>query len=581
MTEPDYSSRKPLKVGRPVLSARRVPRFGRLEIVLDVSGTYRTPFDPDQIRVDGHFRLPSGREMVVPAFLYRPCRMRREGERSWVEPAGEPTWMLRFAPTEVGRHTVWVTARDRTGEVRSEAASFEATPSASPGFIRVSKSDRRYFEFDNGEPYFAVGENVCTWRRGPADFDRWLPRLGAVGGNYARVWMWAQCFGIEWGRPGQYRLDHAWALDHVVDLAEKHGIRIKLCLEAWRGFGGPRSFVQAGVVHPYWRRNGGPCETEAEFFTNPEARRMFRNRLRYVVARWGYSTHILAWEFWNEINCVRGYRPEAVAAWTAEMARYLKSIDPWGHLVVNSLGEDYAHIVSARDGIREWSGKHVGGFTHSVAAGDFDGLFVCLRSQSRPADFADQFGFNRPVRDEYLKRFGRDIWHEDFDLQRWRNLQGDYLTVFLAELKKQLNRRGLLLAVGAARGNVLGPPLGNVSLQWERWVQQGIVDQLIIDQDSSRCPSMGHDLWPMHRGYGYLQNYIGGLHMNPLEEDLQHIYRPVIQQGDTRLYLARQWHPRAPEKERALLKDACATGLVFSSFRHDNPGPIRRNDWRA
>ncbi len=220
-------------------------------------------------------------------------------------------------------------------------------------------------------------------------------------------------------------------------------------------------------------------------------------------------------------------------------------------------------------------------FQRLLAAGDFDGLFVCLRSQSRPADFADQFGFNRPVRDEYLKRFGRDIWHEDFDLQRWRNLQGDYLTVFLAELKKQLNRRGLLLAVGAARGNVLGPPLGNVSLQWERWVQQGIVDQLIIDQDSSRCPSMGHDLWPMHRGYGYLQNYIGGLHMNPLEEDLQHIYRPVIQQGDTRLYLARQWHPRAPEKERALLKDACATGLVFSSFRHDNPGPIRRNDWRA
>ena len=225
--------------------------------------------------------------------------------------------------------------------------------------------------------------------------------------------------------------------------------------------------------------------------------------------------------------------------------------------------------------------RFINRFQRLLAAGDFDGLFVCLRSQSRPADFADQFGFNRPVRDEYLKRFGRDIWHEDFDLQRWRDLQGDYLTVFLAKLKKQLNRRGLLLAVGAARGNVLGPPLGNISLQWERWVQQGIVDQLIIDQDSSRCPSMGHDLWPMHRGYGYLQNYIGGLHMNSLEEDLQRVYRPVIQQGDTRLYLARQWHPRAPEKERALLKDAWVTGLVFSSFRHDNPGPVRRNDWRA
>jgi len=334
----DFSSRERLAVGPPRLSATRVPRFGRLEARLDVHGTYRTPFDPDQILVDGHFRLPSGREVVVPAFFYRPYEVKRVGEKSWLEPTGEATWLLRFAPTETGRHSLWVSARDKTGEVRSEEATFEVTPSDSRGFVRVSKADRRYLEFDDGRAYFAVGENVCTWRRGPADFDRWLPRLGEAGGNYARVWMWAQCFGVEWGKPGHYRLDHAWALDHALALAEKHGIYIKLCLEAWRGFSGPRSFVKSGVLHPYWKRNGGPCETESEFFTNPEAKRMFRNRLRYVVARWGYSTHILAWEFWNEINCVRGYRPETVVAWTAEMARHLKKIDPWGHLVVNSLG---------------------------------------------------------------------------------------------------------------------------------------------------------------------------------------------------------------------------------------------------
>ncbi len=41
-------------------------------------------------------------------------------------------------------------------------------------------------------------------------------------------------------------------------------------------------------------------------------------------------------------------------------------------------------------------------FKRLLAAGDFDGLFVCLRSQSLPADVADQFGFNRPVHDEFL-----------------------------------------------------------------------------------------------------------------------------------------------------------------------------------
>jgi len=93
-------------------------------------------------------------------------------------------------------------------------------------------------------------------------------------------------------------------------------------------------------------------------------------------------------------------------------------------------------------------------FRRLLACGNFDALFLCLRSQSRPADFADQFGFNQPVRDEFLKRYAR-------------------------------------------------------------------------------------------------------------------------------LYLARQWQPRSTAKEKALLEHPCAPGLVFSSFRHDNPGPVRRNDWRA
>ena len=220
-------------------------------------------------------------------------------------------------------------------------------------------------------------------------------------------------------------------------------------------------------------------------------------------------------------------------------------------------------------------------FQTLLAAGNFEGLFVCLRSQSRPADFADQFGFNKPIRDEFLQRYGRDIWIEDFDIARWRDLLGEYLTVFFMELKESLISSHKVLAIGAPRGNVLGPPLGNTSLQWKSWVEKGIVDQLIVDQNSSQCPSMWHDLWPMHRGYGYLQNYIDGVNLNSLEEDLNSVYHHVFDKRDTKLYLARQWKKRSPEKEQSLLEHPAVDGLVFSSFRHDNPGPIRRNDWKA
>ena len=336
----DYASNKPLRVGTLSPPAAAVPAFKRLEIDLDVAGTWTTPFDADQVRVDAHVRSPSGRAMVVPAFYWHDYALHREDDDCWLEPKGEPRWKVRVAATETGTHTIFVIARDRSGEVRSEPIEFQATASDDPGYIRVSREDRRYFAFDNGTPYFAVGENVCTWRKGVTDYDMWFPALGKVGGNFARIWMWGHCFGVEWGKPGQYRLDHAWALDHAMALAEKHGIRVKLCLEAWRSFDGRGSFVKAGVLHPYSKRNGGPCEREMDVFTDPEAKRMFRNRLRYVVARWGYSTHILAWEFWNEINCVRGYhdRSQDVMDWTAEMARYLKATDPWRHLVVNSFG---------------------------------------------------------------------------------------------------------------------------------------------------------------------------------------------------------------------------------------------------
>ena len=176
---------------------------------------------------------------------------------------------------------------------------------------------------------------------------------------------------------------------------------------------------------------------------------------------------------------------------------------------------------------------------------------------------------------------GGNICQEDFDLQHFRDLQGEYLTRLLQELRAALRPGGYLLAVGTARGDIIGAPMGNTRLEWRRWIQDGLIDHLVIDQDSSRCPSMWHDLWPMHRGYGYLQNYVNGVNMPPLTEHLRGSYRSVLKNRSARLFVARQWQQRRPSEEKALLRMHAVSGLVFSSFRHDNPGPVRRNDWRA
>ena len=211
----------------------------------------------------------------------------------------------------------------------------------------------------------------------------------------------------------------------------------------------------------------------------------------------------------------------------------------------------------------------------------FHGLFVCLRSQSRPADHADQFGFNEPVRAAFRATSGADILMDAFDVQAWRDLAGGYLTQLLVDLRAALRSDGRALAVGAARGDVLGPPLGNQTLQWRDWVGRDLIDALVIDQNSSQCPSMWHQLWPMHRGTGYVQNYLDGRGLPPLVEHLRFGYGPLFERRAARLYVARQWSPRDERTEREVGAVSGVSGLVFSSFRHDNPAAVARGDWRA
>jgi hypothetical protein len=263
-------------------------------------------------------------------------------------------------------------------------------------------------------------------------------------------------------------------------------------------------------------------------------------------------------------------------AWQSELAR---SHPEW--LVVDRAGRRRQHGVvslaypeARRAFIDRWLGL--------IGPTAFEGLFVCLRSQSRPADSGDQFGWNTPALRDYRARYRRDARREH-DLNAWRDLLGGYLTQLLTELQAALATlpRPVALGVGAPRGDVLGPPLGNATLHWRDWVRVGLVDHLIIDQSSSQCPSMWHQLWPMHRGTGYTQNHLDPDGLPPLKEHLAATYAPCVTGAATRLFVARQWKPRSKAEERKLLAIPGVAGLVFSTFRHDNPEALRRGNWTA
>ena len=181
---------------------------------------------------------------------------------------------------------------------------------------------------------------------------------------------------------------------------------------------------------------------------------------------------------------------------------------------------------------------------------DFDGVFVCTRSQSKPAVHGDQFGFNEPVVEEYGRRYGVDMMRRNFDLEPWRRLRGEGLTQFFRELRSALNARGMKLGIGVPTGNYIGPPLGNLYLDWKTWVEEKLVDDLVIDQVAVRCPSFWHLMWPKNPGLR-----IPGQRRGPLRN-----------QGGRRL------------RREAFLVDSSGQGFTGVPRRHGPP--VRRHPQR-
>ena len=324
-------------------NAQRVAPNEKFEVTFDVPGQWSNPFDPDVVAVDGIFQTPDGKTLVQPAFYYQDYERSESGGRERLTAVGKPAWKVRFTPVMAGkyRYRLERAAGGKTSRTEEQTLVCAGQPRGH-GFLRVSRSNPYYFQFDDGTPFFAVGENLATLNgRGTFAADQWYGRLAGVGGNFARSWWCAggtdleSQVGRQPGRGlGRYNLDQAWRINYLIGLAERLGIRLMCCLETQQYLRRNAWWAQFS----YNQANGGPVATPADFFVNPQADRYFRNRLRYLVARWSYSPAVCSWQFWNEVSACNDFRVATAAAWHQRMARYLRSIDPYRHVIHPNFG---------------------------------------------------------------------------------------------------------------------------------------------------------------------------------------------------------------------------------------------------
>jgi hypothetical protein len=184
------------------------------------------------------------------------------------------------------------------------------------------------------------GGDHAERQKGTYAFDYFFRRFEEEGLNFVRTWMCAWWAGIEWDEDyhsrydgvGRYALYNAWRLDYLFDLADRHDLFIELTLNS-HGQLRRDKYDAEWRYNPYAARNGGYVASPSMLFTNQRVKEDFRRRYRYIVARWGYSQHLMSYDLWNEIDLAEGPNAAEVAAWHQEMGAYLKSIDPWKHLV--------------------------------------------------------------------------------------------------------------------------------------------------------------------------------------------------------------------------------------------------------
>ena len=320
------------------LSARapaEVPLYGTCEIDVTLAGTWDNPYDSDDIALDATVTTASGRTYTQPGFFMVPQRHEQEGVEDIMLPSGAGQWKVRLAATEPGPMRVTLAARDRSGRAVFELPrpiTVNADKQAK-GFVRVSKADAHYLAYDDGEGFVPIGHNVPIYQssNGMSVKDI-LEKMAANGENWNRWWMNKSGLGLEWEpKLGWYRQAQAATLDRLLEDAGRLGMYYQLCMDTHQDFR-----EEGWKSNPFNAAQGGPCKTAGEWFTNETAKALYRKRLRYTVARWGYSPHVFCWEFGNEFEGWADAKQETIIAWHREMAPVLAALDPYGHLISTS-----------------------------------------------------------------------------------------------------------------------------------------------------------------------------------------------------------------------------------------------------
>jgi len=303
------------------------------ELVLTSSKAYADPFN--DVEVSAVFTGPDGVALTVPAF--------------W---SGKQVWKVRYASPLVGRHDYHTVCSDSSNRSLHDRAGtvvvseYDGTnPLLRHGPLCVSK-DRRHLQHRDGTPFFWLGDTwwmgLCDRLDWPAGFQRLTADRTEKGFTLIQIVAGLYPDMEPFDRRGRNEAGFPWEADwsrirpEYFDFADRRIVHL----------------VDSALV---------PCIVGCwGYYMEFAGRDVLKKHWRYLIARWGAypvvwcvaGEILMSWylhAFWDEDERA-AFDHRTRSDWV-DVARYLRSVDPWHRLVT-------AHSVTGR-GSREMLGDEL------------------------------------------------------------------------------------------------------------------------------------------------------------------------------------------------------------------------------
>lgn len=293
------------------------------------------PFLEWELLVEATFtHLNSNKKIIRHGFYYR--KMTRDSVQDyWKDVRDDFTLRVRFLPEEIGQWKCEIEIKEHgKPKYQTQPILFTVNPSSNPGYVKVDEG-KRYFKRDEkiivptgiNQPSPYVGNNMIhNWsNESRLSMESWklfnndIENYALQGGKFFRFFLMPSCSDIEFEELGNYyeRLNFAWEIDKMLEICEREEVLINFNMlyhtpfmrmadyhqfrwDYTSNWHDQKAWPYRDQNPPYAYSTFLNSKMPSDMFLNEETLKYAKQRVRYIISRWGYSTAIGSFEVMSE-----------------------------------------------------------------------------------------------------------------------------------------------------------------------------------------------------------------------------------------------------------------------------------------